>query len=403
MKQLIVFMLQFIFNGLCSRIDTSFSNNLSVDAVCVLSSYTLITWVTYSCYALGNYAYRILLSKAKECLLVSIAVSIVLGTFIFVLSDFIPIVFSLTSTQYDLFSRCLKAHAFSLPFMAIGESVTNYLLLKCKNKTLFVNDVIFWIVMMVADVWVVRNGKGLPGLIATTGFAYFVHTFTMLASSGIMKEEFHPSISVFKEIIGHGANMCFDRISSKVAIIVYGSYASKLGTALYAIHAICEDASVFAEAYSNAFYFFQSARLAKHNNAKRRLRFCIEIMKRYGGFIIVISYLLLPIVLLITHGKVSYSPCFLYALVYGIRVIPLIFFESFKAYLAVQRQSKYLRYGGLIAIVIRIPFVLVFYYAGFGIWTFPFATILDISVRAAYFVWCSAKVHRQITSGELSL
>jgi len=108
-------------------------------------------------------------------------------------------------------------------------------------------------------------------------------------------------------------------------------------------------------------------------------------------------------VLFITHGKVSYLDCFLYSLVYYLRVIPLIFLESFKAYLAVQRQSKYLRYEGIVGICIRIPLVLVFYYAGFGIFTFPLAMTIDFIVRAAYFVWCSIKVHRQITSGELSL
>ena len=96
-------MLQYVFDGLCSRIDTSFSNNLSLDAICILSSFMITTWMTCSCYSLGNYAYRILLSKAKECLLVSIAVSIVLGILVFSLSDFIPHVFSLTEIQYDLF------------------------------------------------------------------------------------------------------------------------------------------------------------------------------------------------------------------------------------------------------------------------------------------------------------
>lgn len=403
MKQLIIFILQYVFDGLCSRIDTSFSNNLSLDAVCVLSSFTIITWVTYSCYALGNYAYRILLSRAKECLLASVAVSVVLGGLIFATSDFIPHAFSLTEAQYELFSKCLKVHAVSLPFMAAGGSIDNYLLLQCKNKILFVNNAIFWTIMVAADVWAVTNGKGLPGLIATTGFAYFVHTLTTLASSGIMKEEFHPSVHVFKEIFRHGMNICFDRLSGKVAVIVYGSYASKLGTAMYAIHAVCDDAMVFTEAYTNALYFFQSTRLVKHREASRRLRLCMGMVRRYSGFIVAISYTLLPIVLLITHGKVSYSDCFFYSLVYGLRVIPLIFLESFKAYLSVQRQSQYLRYGGVIGIAIRIPLVLVFYYAGLGIWTFPLAMNIDFTLRTVYFGMCSAKVHRQVSSGELSL
>ena len=240
-------------------------------------------------------------------------------------------------------------------------------------------------------------------MIATTGFINFVYTITMLVSSGIIKEEFYPSISVFKEIVKHGTNICFAIISSKVAVIVYGSYASKLGTAKYAIHAICDDAMVFAEVYTNSIYFFQSTRLAKHHSAKRRLCFCFEIVKRYSGFIIVFSYLFLPIVLLITHGKVSYLSCFLYSLVYYLRIIPLIVLESFKAYLAVQRQSKYLWYEGTVGICIRIPIILVFYYAGFGIFTFPLAMTIDFIVCAVYFGWCSAKIHRQINNGELSL
>lgn len=403
MKQLIVFILQYLFDSLCSRIDTSFGNNLSVDAVCVLSSFTIIMWITYSFYAFGNYAYRILLSRAKECLLVSTVVSVILGILVFLLSDVIPTMFSLTSVQYALFSKCLKIHAISLPFLAIGEFVSDYLLLKCKNKILFVNNVIYWMVMVITDVWAVRNGKGLSGLIATTGFTNFVYTITMLVSSRIMKEEFHPSFSAFKEIVKHGANSCFAQISSKAAVVVYGSYASKLGTAGYAIHAVCDDAMVFAEVYTNSIYFFQSTRLAKHHSAKRRLCLCIEIVKRYSGFIIVLSYLFLPMVLFITHGKVSYLSCFLYSLVYYLRIIPLIFLESFKAYLAVQRQSKYLRYEGIVGICIRIPIILVFYYAGFGIFTFPFAMTIDFMVRATYFAWCSVKVHRQIDNGELSL
>lgn len=90
-------------------------------------------------------------------------------------------------------------------------------------------------------------------------------------------------------------------------------------------------------------------------------------------------------------------------LVYYLRIIPLIFLESFKAYLAVQHQSKYLRYEGVVGICIRIPIILVFYYAGFGIFTFPLAMTIDFTVRAAYFGWCSVKVHKRINNGELTI
>ncbi len=48
-------------------LDAGFGNQIDLDSVCVLSSYTTITFVTYSLYAIGIYAFRVCLDKAKIC------------------------------------------------------------------------------------------------------------------------------------------------------------------------------------------------------------------------------------------------------------------------------------------------------------------------------------------------
>ena len=53
MKQLIIFILQGLFNAVCNRIDNSFGNNMSVDAVCVLTSLFMVNWIVREVYSLG--------------------------------------------------------------------------------------------------------------------------------------------------------------------------------------------------------------------------------------------------------------------------------------------------------------------------------------------------------------
>lgn len=383
-----------MFNEFCNRIDTSFSNSLSVDAICVYGSYVVITWITYNVYALGCYGYRILLGKVKECLLVSIVTSVLLGALVWGFSNDIPHLFELTEVQHSLFSSCLCVLAVILPFMAIGDFLQYYMLLQCRNKVLFVNDAIFWGIMIIGDILVTKRGCSLPWLIVTTGIAYAVYSVTLAISSGILKEKFEPDVQTFISIVKHGLNFCCDRLTGKVATIVFSTYASKLGTELYAIHAICFDVGIFTQGFSNSMELFQLTRLAKCD-PDTRWKACKSNIRRYGGMLIVLAFAIAPLVLVFTHGKVNYSACIVFALLETTQVIPLIFFNSYKAFVTIEKQTKYLKYGGIIGMFVRIPFVLVCYSANFGLWGFSIACTFDFIIRMLYFYICSLKIVKE--------
>lgn len=399
MKQLIIIILQGLFNAVCNRIDNSFGNNMSVDAVCVLTSLFIVNCVVGEVYSLGINAYNVLQSKAKECLLVSIVLGGVMGLVLFIFSNWIPYVFSLTATQRVLFSKCLKVRACYCVLATAGDFMERYLLIKCKYKKQFLNDVVFWTIMFLSDAWVVASGRELPWLIGTTGVSYFVYCTTILFSSGILKENFQWSSQALKEIFKHGGNVCLERLFNRVGSIVCTLYASHLGTKLYAIHGICYSVLLFAEGFSVYFNTFQIIQLKKVEKSER-FALCKKLNQKYGAFIVTLSYLSVPIILLVLHGKVNYWDCFLYSLLYCSDLIPFFFFESAKSYLTVQQQSKFLRYSGIVGVVVKIVFIGVCYCSSGNLFMFAFIYPLEQLARAVYLYWCSVRTERKLVKGK---
>lgn len=61
--------------------------------------------------------------------------------------------------------------------------------------------------------------------------------------------------------------------------------------------------------------------------------------------------------------------------------ISLLFYESYKAVLSVYCKTEYLKWGGLIGIFVRIPFVFITFNLGFGLWAFGIANTLDFAAK----------------------
>jgi len=345
--------------------------------------------------SLGMNAYNVLQRRAKECLLVSIILSGILGLILFICSDWIPYVFSLTATQRILFSKCLKVRASYCVFAAAGDFMERYMLIKCKNKKLFLNDVVFWTIMFLSDTWVVMSGRNLSWLIGTTGVSYLVYCITLLFSSGILKESFQWSLQVLKEILKHGSNVCSERLLNRVGSIICTLYVSRLGTKLYAIHGICYSVLAFAEAFAGYFNTFQIIQLKKVEESERFV-LCKKLNRKCGTFIVTLSYLSIPVILLVLHGKVDYWDYFFYSLLYCSDLVAVFFFESAKAYLTVQQQSKSLRYSGVIGMIVKVVFVTVCYCSGGSLFVFAFIYPLEQLARMLYLYWYSVETERNL-------
>lgn len=392
MKQLWIFVLQGIFVGICEKIDTAFGNNISIDAICVLSAYTIITWVTYCIYQMGSYSYRIMLSKEKNNLLISVVVSLLLSVLVFALSDYIPYIYSLTEKQNVLFSKCLKMHALCIPFFSIGEFIYRYMLIKCMNKLMFVTNVIFYTMMIGLDAIVYFKGYDLDALIFSTFISYLVYDIIIVIYSGILKVEDNIELVTLKECLKHSTNMLIDRLLGKVATVTYNIYASKLGTEMYAIHSVCYSIAVFTEYITNSLYDYQIVRLKAYNDIKDKFNTCMGILKKVLIPLTILGYFSSFLLLMMVHGKVSIQSCIIPLILYCSQVFFIQLYESLRGYLTSLRKSELLKWAGLIGIFVRIPVTLIAYYCNIGIYGFALASSLDFLCRGFYFYICSKRI-----------
>lgn len=388
-KQFMFFLFQNIFVGICGLIDTGFGNQINIDSVCVLSAYTVITWATYATYSIGAYAYRVVLSKTKSCFLIQVSVSILLGVLVYLLSPIIPHMYSLTDAQYELFEQCLKIHAISCPVLAIREFLGNYVEYQCKNKQAITGNIILYGTMIATDAFVICHHGSLTELLWFTLLCSLICSLYELFFSGFLKEPFRFNIQEIKELLWHDANTCFDRITGKVATIVFNIYVSKLGTDLYAIHCVCYAIGIFSENFTNALFTYEVITLA--NKSSHKFQYCVKITKKYAMFLIIAAYAVCYGLLLFTHGAVLLQSCLLYTGLYCTEIFALLLYTPMMAYLTSMQQTHYLKYGGIVGIMVRIPVTIIGYYTGMGLYVFSVAAAIDYASRGIYFYICSKK------------
>lgn len=387
-KQFMFFLVQNICSGIGCLIDTAFGNNINLNSICVSSAYTVITWITYAAYSIGIYAYRVILGKTKLCFYIQIAVSFVLSIVLTSLNGILPKLFNLTNVQYDLFSKCLVIHGLSLPLLAIGDFLSNYVMYTCKNRIGAIGNAIFYIIMIVTDGMVVLQGGSLQHLVTCTAVSYAVYNIYMLMASGMFKEEYVYERGDLRLILGHGINTCFDRLTGKIATITFNVFVSKLGTELYAVHSVCYALGVFTENCTNALHTFVNVRLSYCKDSLEKFCYMRLIRKRYCFTCILISYLISYILLIFMHGDVSIFSCLIYTALYCTEVIALVWYETYKAYLTSEGKTQYLKFGGIVGICIRIPIVIPAYCYGLGLLPFAIASTVDFGCRGIYFYLC---------------
>jgi len=397
-KQFLFFLLQNICIGIFDKIDSSFGNHIDIDSICVLSSFTIITWTTYAAYNIGSYAFRITLKDIKLNLIIQTIAGILVGLLVYALHNQIPYIYSLTDHQNEMFRQCLVIHAISCPILAIKDYIGNYCEYTCKNKEAIRGNILLYTSMILSDGYVVIFGtRTLVELIKWTSICSVLYIIYMIFETGILKEKFKFNINDFKYSIKHGFNIVFDRLSGKVATIFFNSYASKLSTLSYSIHAVCYSAGIFNENFTNALYSYCVVSTAKDkssdNNTKYKL--CWKATSKYKLLIIIGSYTVNYIIILFLHGKAPLNQSLFWLALYSVQIFSLLIYEPMRAYLTSIKCSKYLKYGGVVGICIRIPVTYIGYKLNLGLLSFSLASSIDFLGRGVYFTLVSKKTLKQ--------
>lgn len=386
-KQLSLFLVNYIACGIAELIDSAFGNHINIDSVVVLSAFTILTWVFNTVSHVGGYAYQNSRKDAKLNLYINAIASIIIGILLFNFNYYIIHLFSLTESQYILFNKTIKVYALTLPFVSIGKFIDDYLMLNCKNKESITGNTVFYILMILIDAIVIKIEGSLPLLIFGTGICYLVYDIMIIIWTKLYKEKQQYEIDSILKSLKTSTAMIFDKLTGKVATIIFNIFVSKLGTELYAIHSICYALEVFTEYGTSAFHMYCMVTLPKQNK-QIRLEYLHKIMKQYTPYIIIINYIACGLLLLVTHGVVDLRTCALYAILYCSQSIFIIPYESYRAYLLTEHKVNYLAFGGVCGILVRTPIAIGAWYFGLGLIPFSLACSIDFFIRGMYFKTC---------------
>lgn len=393
-RQFFAYLFESVFVAVFDQVDIAFGNGINIDSIVALSTYIVITWVIHHLAQIGTYTYRMWQNRLWTCQLVSSVASVITSTIVFFCSDYIVRIWHLTEPQYALCAACLRVYAIGLPFIQFGDFLDVYLLFQSKVKILMLGDFLFYICLVLTDLWCVRTGKSLPWLIVCTVISQILYDIYLFLFSGVRHEKEAPAVEYIKPCIRHGSNILFDKLTGKVATIYYGIMASNMGTMSYAVHSVCYSVCVFGESFTNSFNTFQ---IVRQKLARKEHRYFLKsaLLKRYGWRLTLMYAAVIPVITWIIKGDVAFGSVIGWVWVYCSDHFSLLFYESNKAYLEAQEASKYLKYGGLVGGAIRILFVFVGTSLHLGLFPFAIACTVDFGARALYYGLCARRVSKK--------
>lgn len=381
MRQFIFFMFQAMYTIAANIIDDGFANRMSIDAVIAYGSFLPIIWTLQSFYNIGKYAYTNTMKHPKTCMLLGLGINIISIIVLLPIYKHIHIIYNLSDTQVHIFNNLLLVYLLTTPLRQLGDFLYLDLMYEMKSKVVLIADILFWVINLVLDLIVFLRGMPVWYLMITTAIGYFVYDCYLFRVSGILKDKLE--LSFLKTAFKKGSDIVIDRLTGKVATLVYGSLASRLPEQQYALHCIVYGVICNCEEFTNNFNIYCRARL---NLLSKNIKHGgMILIKKYGIILIGIVYVMSAGYLFLYHGKVSYMACLPWLLLYMSDFFSLMFYENFKAVLSCYSRTDYLRYGGLFGVLVRIPYTYIMFRLGTGLFGFATACTLDFAVRSVYF------------------
>lgn len=384
MQVLIGFIVNELLMNFCSSVDTSFSNRLSVDAVCVMSCYMTLSWIVHKCVSIGRNAFNVELKNAKLCLLITAVSGLLVGIAVAVFRVPLSYLWYLTDDQRVLLQECFLFLAVDAVLSSVYEFLYNYMVYCCSLRLVYGTNAVYYALLLLSDFVAVRVGGGLLALLACTLVCNCVYLGYSFILSGILKSVSEYSWTKVWELLKHGFNLMIDRVAGRLGLVFTQIYASKLGTDLFAIHGVCFSVMVLLESYTNGLYTFVRKKLAMVTVVRRKMVVLKRILKVYTPIVgIAIELTVLP-ALAILHGAVSFKECVPFVFLMSTEVLTLLCFEPCAASLLTCGATGVLRFNGIISLGVRLILAPAVLYGGFGLIGFVLIEPIDVVCKTTY-------------------
>ncbi|MCM1178664.1 MAG: oligosaccharide flippase family protein [Clostridium sp.] len=392
MKQLIYYLIMGISRGLLSSIDNAFGNNTGIDGIVVLSSYTVINWIVAKFNGMGVYSYRATRTNIRTSRALSIFFSTLICGILLLLSEKIPLIFTLSDGQYKLFTECIKYLAVYVLFDGLFCLYYEYAKITTNNRVFTTVTIMDIIMMVVLDTAIYYTGGTVADLLAGTVFCKGITTIYLIIRIPLPKEASDFQKDVIQMHLKHGLNLMVDKLFIHIAIIVYSSFASKLGEYRYVIHSVCFSLICFTDHIPDAFFSYMLGALTGIEE-KHRYQYCSDLYRKSLVFVGISYYMLSLLLLTKLRGELPYMECLPWTLIYLLIFIVDHYFAIWSIYLTYAGKSSVLAKTSILSTMISIAYILIGYYSGGGMVLFAFGRIVDKGIRCMFLYVESKKVH----------
>lgn len=385
MKQYWMFTINSIINMIFCAVDVAFGNNISIDAVVVMGSFSILSVLGSQLLFLGVHAYKVLQAHEKNCCLLSLLAGVILGILCIPCSYPITFIFELTDIQRDMLSQVLICYGICCPIESVGQFMMAYITLKCYNKLMIWSNVGTYILLVGTDWLAVHLGFGCNGLVMTTGLSWFAYAVICIAATKFFGIVDKLNLAVLKQAFVYGKDITLGRIISRAANLVFGHFASTMGTEQYAIHSVALNAVGLAEHFRDAQVDYTLIKLKDRDKTKERM--AKRVFKQCW-----LPALLLPlaasfILVCGMHGKVALTDAIFGVMIYDAQMLLFPIYDTVQQFVISRSKTKYITITCVICMLWRIPIVyLCSETVGISLWTLGGIYFLDYLSRMMFYI-----------------
>ena len=127
MKQFLILCVNGALSVVLGMIDTSFGNNMGIDAIIVLASWTTLYYLFHKITMLGDCCYQCDPTKFTEGFIISIIMSGLAGVIVIVTSGPTSSLFEITEKQQELLIKCTVIYGLGIPISQIETMFNRHL------------------------------------------------------------------------------------------------------------------------------------------------------------------------------------------------------------------------------------------------------------------------------------
>ena len=326
-------------------------------------------------------------------MLISGITGLILGIISFLLSDLIVNLFNLTLSQKEMLSAILKLYVIYLPISVLHIGLLEIVRLRNDLRLYRKGLIITYISLISLDALAFIFTKNLIALFIATILSDII-CFTYLSYKIKLKYQ-----KITKEdlnnVKSYGIPYSMEIVFSRTLILIYGVFASQLGTEKYSIHTICYSVCLTLEIITNAYQATLMIKVPEGKTYKQQYRNCMKMKNKCFPLIILLNFIFAFIYLLISHGSVPISECFPYFLFYIIAVFGLYQYETYKTLCITQGKSFILLIGSTIGVIIRLLICLLFINTSFALFVFGTVNFIDFYSRSIVYKIVLYKLNKE--------